>query len=145
MSDPWSTGSETAPGRSDAGSFRPISYVTGDVSPDGGTILLRVETEHDGEVDLSFPTVDLQHLVTLLLILGGKADGRGKFAAFSETFQPTPLPLHGVSIGLENDKDGVLTVEIGAAVLSFSLSRHSMAEIGRTILTLSTSASTVGA
>ena len=75
------------------------------------------------------PTVDLQHLVTLLLILGGKAALRGRFAAFSETFQAQPLPLHGVSLG-------VLTIEVGATVLSFSLSRGSMAEIGRAILEL---------
>ena len=96
---------------------------------------MRVETERDGHVDLSFPTVDLQHLVTLLLILGGKAALRGRFAAFSETFQAQPLPLHGVSLGLE-ENEGVLTIEVGATVLSFSLSRGSMAEIGRAILEL---------
>jgi hypothetical protein len=71
----------------------------------------------------------------LLLILGGKAALRGRFAAFSETFQAQPLPLHGVSLGLE-ENEGVLTIEVGATVLSFSLSRGSMAEIGRTILQL---------
>ena len=121
--------------QTDIKSFRQVSYVTGDVSADGSAILLRVETEHDGHVDLSFPTVDLQHLVTLLLILGGKAALRGRFAAFSETFQAQPLPLHGVSLGLEED-EGVLTIEVGATVLSFSLSRGSMAEIGRAILEL---------
>jgi len=75
--------------------------------------------------------VDLQHLVTLLLILGGKAALRGRFAAFSETFQAPPLPLHGVSLGLD-ENEGVLTIEAGATVLSFSLSRGSMTEIGRT-------------
>lgn len=116
----------------DFGSFRPVSYVTGDVSSDGSKILLRVETEKDGPVDLSFPTVDLQHLVTLLLILGGKAAVRGKFTAFSETFQTRPLPLHGVSLGIDED-EGVLTLEVGATVLSFSLSQGSMVEIGRAI------------
>jgi hypothetical protein len=67
--------------------FHPVAYVTGDVSDDGSAILLRVETERRGHVDLSLATVDLQHLVTLLLILGGKAALRGRFAAFSETFQ----------------------------------------------------------
>jgi hypothetical protein len=43
--------------------------------------------------------------------------------------------LHGLSLGLEEDR-GVLTVEVGAAVLSFSLSRRSMAEIGRSIMAL---------
>lgn len=109
-----------------------ISYVTGDVSADGSMILLQVETEDHRRVDLSFPTVDLQHVVTLLLMLGGRAAMRGRFAAFSETLQPPPLPLHGVSIGLDEDQ-GVLTLEVGATVLSFSLSRGSMAEIGRTI------------
>lgn len=113
-------------------SFLPVSYVTGDVSSDGSAILLRVETEKHGPVDLSFPTVDLQHLVTLLLILGGKAAVRGRFAAFSETFQARPLPLHGVSLGIDDD-EGVLTVEVGATVLSFSLSPGSMVEIGRAI------------
>ena len=115
--------------------FREVSYVTGDVSGDGRAILLRVQTERHGEVDLSFPTVDLQHLVTLLLILGGKAAIRGRYAAFSETFQTQPLPLHGVSLGLD-ENEGVLTVEVGATVLSFSLSRGSMAEIGRAIVEL---------
>lgn len=117
-----------------------VSYVTGDVTPDGSAILLRVETEHDGPVDLSFPTVDLQHLVTLLLVLGGKAAVNGQFAAFSETFQaqplPLPLPLHGVSLGVEENDRGVLTLEVGATILSFSLPRNSMAEMGRTILNL---------
>jgi len=113
-----------------------VSYVTGDVSPDGSAILLRVETEHDGPVDLSFPTVDLQHLVTLLLVLGGKAAVNGRFAAFGETFEAQPLPLHGVSLGVEENDRGVLTVEVGAAILSFSLPRSSMMEMGRTILDL---------
>ena len=115
--------------------FREVSYVTGDVSGDGSAILLGVETERHGRVNLSFLTVDLQHLVTLLLMLGGKAALRGRFAAFSETFQAPPLPLHGVSLGLD-ENEGVLTVEVGATVLSFSLSPGSMAEIGRTILEL---------
>lgn len=113
-----------------------VSYVTGDVTPDGTALLLRIETERGGPVDLSFPTVDLQHLVTLLMVLGGKAAVNGRFAAFSETFQAQPLPLHGVSLGIEENDRGVLTLEVGATVLSFSLPRHSMAEMGRTILNL---------
>jgi hypothetical protein len=35
---------------------------------------------------------------------------------------------------MESEDKGVLTVEVGAAILSFSLPRESMAEIGRTIL-----------
>jgi hypothetical protein len=116
----------------DFDSFRPVSYVTGDVSGDGSRILLRVETEKHGPLDLSFPTVDLQHIVTLLLILGGKAAVRGRFAAFSETFHAPPLPLHGVSVGVD-EEESVLTLEVGATVLSFSLSQGSMAEIGRAI------------
>jgi hypothetical protein len=110
-----------------------LSYVTGDVSPDGATILLRVATEQHGSIDLSFPTVDLQHVVTLLLMLGGKAALKGRFAASSETFQAAPLPLHGVSLGVE---ESVLTLEVGATVLSFSLTATCLAEIGRTILSL---------
>ena len=112
-----------------------ISYVTGDVSADGATIVLHVATEQGGQVDLSFPTVDLQHVVTLLLMLGGKAAVKGRYTAFSETFQAPPLPLHGVSLGVEGS-ESVLTVEVGAAVLSFSLTANSLAEIGRTILGL---------
>ena len=122
------------PGKFDLREQQQVSYVTGDVSPDGSTILLRVETEHDGLVDLSFPTVDLQHLVMLLLILGGKAAVNGRFAAFSEAFQVQPLPLHGVSLGVEENDRGVLAEEVAAAILSFSLPRSSMMEMGRTIL-----------
>ena len=112
-----------------------VSYVTGDVAADGSAILLHVETERAGPVELSLPTVDLQHLVTLLLILSGKAALNGKFAATSETFWTKPVPLHGVSLGVDDDK-AVLTVEVGASILSFSLSAGSMAEIGRTAVAL---------
>jgi hypothetical protein len=114
--------------------FSQVSYVTGDVAPDGSAVLLRVETERDGRVCLALPTVDLQHLVMLLLLLSGKAAVRGQFAANSETFWTKPLPLHGVSLGVDGD-EAVLTVEVGASVLSFSLTAGCMAEIGRTILT----------
>lgn len=125
---------EVFPFRDRSRKIRQVSYVTGDVTPDGRELLLNVETERDGRIELVFPTVDLQHLLTLLLILGGKAALKGKFTAFSETYQAQPLPLHGVSLGIGPDDKGVLTVEVGAAVLSFSLPRESMAEIGRTIL-----------
>lgn len=118
--------------------FSRISFVTGDVAGDGSEILLRVHTERDGDIDLALPTQDLQHLVTLLLILGGKAALNGRFAANSETFWPKPLPLHGVSLGVDGGS-AVLTVEVGASVLSFSLSKHSMAEIGETIFDLTKS------
>ncbi len=118
-----------------------ISYVTGDVTEDGSAILLRVETERDGRVQLSLPTVDLQHLVTLLLMLSGKAALKGKFAATSETFWTKPMPLHGVSLGVDDDK-AILTVEVGASILSFALSAASMAEIGRTALALTATSPT---
>jgi hypothetical protein len=114
---------------------RQVSYVTGDVAADGSAILLHIETERAGPVELSLPTVDLQHLVTLLLILSGKAALKGKFAATGETFWTKPVPLHGVSLGVDDDK-AVLTVEVGASILSFSLSAGSMAEIGRTAVAL---------
>ena len=112
-----------------------VSYVTGDVTADGGTIVLRVETERNGPVQLSLPTVDLQQLVTLLLILSGKAALRGKFAATSETFWTKPVPLHGVSVGVDDDR-AILTLEVGASILSFSLSAGCLSEIGRTALVL---------
>lgn len=112
-----------------------VSHVTGDVTADGSAILLRVETEHNGPVQLSLPTVDLQQLVSLLLILSGKAALRGRFAATSETFWTKPVPLHGVSAWVDDDK-AVLTLEVGASILSFSLSSGCLAEIGRTALVL---------
>ena len=108
-----------------------LSYVTGD----GSKILLRVATEQHGHVDLSFPTVDLQHVVTLLLMLGGKAALKGRYAASSETFHASPLPLHGMSLGVDGT-ESVLTLEVGATVLSFVLTADSLAEIGWTILSL---------
>ena len=113
-----------------------VSYVTGEVSTDGARILLRIETEDGEHVDLAFPTIDLQPLVTLLLHLGRRAAQQGRYVAYSETFQGAPMPLHGVSLDMEPDDRGVLNVEVGATVLSFSLSRLSMAEMGRTLLAL---------
>ncbi len=112
-----------------------VSFVTGDVTEDGCGILLRVQTEKDGAINLTLPTVDLQHLVTLLLMLGGKAATKGQFAASSETFWTRPLPLHGVSLGVD-DNQAVITVEVGASVLSFSLTAGCMTEIARTMLTM---------
>jgi hypothetical protein len=112
-----------------------ISFVTGDVMEDGSSIRLRVQTERDGVINLALPTCDLQHLVTLLLTLGGKAAVNGQFAASSETFWTKPLPLHGVSLGVDDDQ-AVMTVEVGASILSFSLTAGSMSEIARTMLTI---------
>ncbi len=112
-----------------------VSFVTGDVTEDGGAILLRVQTEKAGPISLTVPTVDLQHLVTLLLTLGGKAALKGRFAASSETFWTRPLPLHGVSIGVD-DNQAVITIEVGASVLSFSLTPGCMAEVAQIMLTL---------
>ncbi len=77
---------EVFPFRERSSKVRQVSYVTGDVTPDGRELLLNVETERDGRIELAFPTVDLQHLLTLLLVLGGKAAVKGRFAAFSETY-----------------------------------------------------------
>ena len=115
--------------------FASVSFVTGEVTKDGSSILLRVQTERGDRVNLSVPTVDLQHIITLLLLLGGKAALNGRFAASSETFWARPLPLHGVTLGVDEDT-AVLTVEVGATVLSFSLTAGCMAEIGRAIMTL---------
>ncbi len=112
-----------------------VSFITGEVAKDGSSIFLRVQTEQDGCVNLRVPTVDLQHIVTLLLLLGGKAALNGRFSASSETFWTRPLPMHGATISVDEDT-AVLTVEVGAAVLSFSLTPGCMAEIGRTIMTL---------
>jgi len=115
-----------------------ISFVTGDVSEDGSSIRLRIQTERDGVLNLALPTVDLQHLVTLLLLLGGKAAMNGSFSASSETFWTKPLPLHGVSLGVD-DNQAVMTVEVGASILSFSLTAGSMKEIANTMLTMTAS------
>jgi hypothetical protein len=123
------------PAENNPGDFASVSFVTGDVTNDGSAILLRVQTEDNGCVHLRLPTVDLQHVVSLLLTLGGKAALNGRFAASSETFWVRPLPMHGVTLGVDDDT-AVLTIEVGAAVLSFSLSPGCMAEIGRTIMTL---------
>lgn len=123
----------------DLEAFRPLSYVTGDVSPDGREILLRLQTERHGTLDVALPTVDLQPLLGLLLMLGGKAALRGRWAASGETFAAPPLPLHGASVGIDGGR-GVLTVEIGAAVLAFSLPRASLAELGRAIAALAADA-----
>lgn len=45
------------------------------------------------------------------------------------------MPLHGVSLGVDGG-DAVLTLEVGASVISFSLSKRSMTEIGQTIFEL---------
>src|SRR5262249_12958428 len=126
--------SQRPPGDGDD-DFASVSFMTGEVTKDGSSILLRVQTEDDGRVNLRVPTVDLQHIVTLLLLLGGKAALNGRFSASSETFWTRPLPMHGATISVDEDT-AVLTIEVGAAVLSFSLTPGCMAEIGRTIMTL---------
>jgi hypothetical protein len=48
-----------------------VSFDTDDVTEDGGDVLLRMQTKRDGAINLAILTVDLQHLVTPLLMLGG--------------------------------------------------------------------------
>jgi hypothetical protein len=113
-----------------------VTFVSGDVDASGQSIQLRIEVDAQLDpIDLSLPTGDLTHLVSLLLLLGTKIPRRSSQQGLPDTVEA--LPLRGASLGTSDDGEQLLLFDVGATILAFRLPTDQIGEIGRALLTMS--------
>jgi hypothetical protein len=116
-----------------------VRYVSGDWNAVLGRVCLRLEgdTVEEPREFLLVPE-DVQPLVMLLLMLSGKVGVRRP----PVSGEVEVVPLHLDSVGLGEIEDGgiVLRLVIGETALAFALSPGMSRDLGRALMTLSTSA-----
>ncbi len=108
-----------------------VRRISGDIAAGGEAILLRFETD-GGASEFSLARSDLSGLLNMLLALSSIFDDAGSDHAGS----PLPLAIKSLSIGEMDDGGALLGVEIGGAILEFSLPQAALGQLARTLLTL---------
>jgi hypothetical protein len=116
--------------------------VSGEVAPDGKAVALRIQRSAQGPIDLCLRIQDVQYMVSIMLALGCAAK---RLQGIEEPEPPPngaiPLPLSAINIGLDDDNQTFLMLEVGAAALMFSMPSATLEEVGQTLLALSARAS----
>jgi hypothetical protein len=126
------------------GPVRTISFVSGDVDAAGQSVRLRIEADADNEpIDLRVAADDLPHLVNLLLQLGTRVPRRPSTGLLN-TVEVMPLPLRAASLGMTDDREPLLLLDVGDTVLAFSMPADQMADIGRALVAMSGVSGTTG-
>src|SRR5262245_28068860 len=110
-----------------------VSYVSGDVTSDGERIVLRIETAEAEPIDLAVGTDDIQHLVTLLLLLADKAATIARPPRAPEDLEAIPVPLRGLSLAESDDGQTLLALEIGGTTIAVSLPADVLVDVGRSL------------
>jgi hypothetical protein len=112
--------------------------VLGEVAPNGEAIGLRIQRSEQGPVDLCLRIQDVQHIVSMLLVLSCEAKRLQPPAAFDgPPSGAVPLPLSAINVGQDDHGQTFLLLEIGAASLMFGLPPSTLEEVGQTLLALS--------
>ena len=118
---------------------RRISSVSGDTSPDGRTVFLKVATGPGAPLDLALEVGDVQKLVTLLLVLASDAAILANSPRASRDARVLPIPLRTISVGDCGEGGTLLMVEVGTTSMAFALPPDATREIGGALLALSAS------
>jgi len=114
-----------------------VSQVSGDWDPQEGSVRLRIEAERlDQPQDLLIAANDIQPLISLLLVLSGKAGAATPHVPGVERYA-IPLPVDTLGLGQTDDGTTVLELEIGCTALAFSLPSRACRQLGESLLTLS--------
>jgi len=116
---------------------RQISSVSGDTSPDGRTVFLKVATGSGVPFDLALEVGDVQKLVTLLLVLASDAAILANSPRASRDARVLPIPLRTISVGDCGEGGTLLMVEVGTTSMAFALPPDATREIGGALLALS--------
>ena len=117
-----------------------VHHVSGDWCPGEPHVRLRIETRGlDEPQDLLLAVGDVQALVTLLLVLSGKA-GTAKERDPDAFGRPAfPLPIDSMGLGETETGDTVLQMNIGETTLAFAMPSSASAKLGQSLLTMSAS------
>jgi hypothetical protein len=114
-----------------------VTDVLGDVAPGGDAIGLRIQRSELGPVDLYLRVEDVQHIVSIMLVLCGEAQRRRPVEPDAPPAGAVPVPLSAINIGQDDQRQTYMMLEVGAASLMFGLPPEVLADVGRTLLALS--------
>jgi hypothetical protein len=117
-----------------------VTDVLGDVAPGGDAIGLRIQRSEHGPVDLYLRVEDVQHIVSIMLVLCGEAQRRRPVEPDAPPAGAVPVPLSAINIGQDDQQQTFMMLEVGAASLMFGLAPEVLADVGRTLLALSAQA-----
>jgi hypothetical protein len=114
-----------------------VTDVLGDVAPGGDAIGLRIQRSELGPVELYLRVEDVQHIVSIMLVLCGEAQRRRPVESDAPPAGAVPVPLSAINIGQDDQRQTYMMLEVGAASLMFGLPHEVLADVGRTLLALS--------
>jgi hypothetical protein len=114
-----------------------VTDVLGDVAPGGDAIGLRIQRSELGPVDLYLRVEDVQHIVSIMLVLCGEAQRRRPVEPDAPPAGAVPVPLSAINIGQDDQRQTYMMLEVGAASLMFGLPPEALEEVGQTLLALS--------
>jgi hypothetical protein len=117
-----------------------VTDVIGEVAPNGEAIGLRIERSAQGPLDICLRIEDIQHIVSMMLVLGCQAK-RLQPPQLDRPPTTLPLPLSAINVGQDESDQTFLMLEVGAAALTFALSPAVLEEVGRMLIALSARAS----
>jgi hypothetical protein len=118
-----------------------VTEVLGDVAPDGDAIGLRIGRSDQDPVDICLRIEDVQHIVSIMLVLCCEAHRRRPSAPDAPPAGAVPVPLSAISVGQDDDQQTFMMLEVGATSLTFGLPPAALEEVGQTLLALSAQAS----
>ena len=115
-----------------------VTEVCGEVAPDGKAIGLRIQRSEQGPIDLCLRIQDVQHLVSIMLVLSCEAK---RLQPPTESDTPpngtVPLPLSAINVGQDNHEQTFLMLEVGAASLTFGVAPSVLEQVGQMLIALS--------
>jgi len=118
-----------------------VTDVIGEVAPNGNAIGLRIERSEEGPLDLRLGIEDIQHIVSILLVLGCQAKRLQSPQFDHPPAASLPLPLTAINVGQDEAGQTFLMLEVGAAALTFALAPSVLEEVRQLLIALSARAS----
>jgi len=114
-----------------------VTGVFGDVAPDGKAIGLHIQRSEQGPVEICLRLEDVQHLISMMLVLSCEATRLQPPPAFDGPPSATvPVPLTAVNVGQDEAQQTFLMLEVGATSLTFTVPSAVLEELGRTLMAL---------
>ena len=115
-----------------------VSFVSGEPTTDGSSVVLRIETDDGGTRDFALPIRDVDDFVGLLLELSAQASARWQAPQPNDSgIGGAAIPLRSLSVASSEKSDEILLVlETAATTLTFSLPMTELGRLGRTLMTL---------
>jgi len=115
-----------------------VTEVCGEVAPDGKAIGLRIQRSEQGPIDLCLRIQDVQHLVSIMLVLSCEAK---RLQPPTESDAPPNgtvlLPLSAINVGQDDHEQTFLMLEVGAASLTFGVAPSVLEQVGQMLIALS--------